>query len=256
MMRRWIVHTMLWMGLAVLVPSAHAQPDAARTAFEAGNVRYEAGAYDAALARYRQALDSGYASGALYHNMGNAYFRLDSLGQAVRYYEKARLLLPTDRRLEHNLAIARSRVTDAVPRLPTSPWATWWHRLAARLGAWGFFAAGLLGCGVGLALAAHRIWTGTRAPWHRRTMAVALLVGGLLLAAAFAASLEPRLDRRVVVLAEAIPLREAADDGAASARMLYEGTVLDVLAAQDDWLRVRLSNGATGWVAAPATGAI
>jgi tetratricopeptide (TPR) repeat protein len=243
-------------GLTTLATPARAQPDAVRTDFEAGNAQYQEGNYEAALARYRQALDSGYASGALYHNMGNTYFRLDSLGQAIRYYEKAHLLLPTDRRLEHNLAIARSRVTDAVPRLPTAPWATWWHRLTARLGAWGFFAAGLLGCAVGVALAAHRIWTGTRAPWHRRTMAGALLVGGLLLAAAFAASLEPQLDRRVVVLAEAMPLREAADDGAPPTRTLYEGTVLDVLAAQDDWLRVRLPSGATGWIATSATGAI
>jgi SH3-like domain-containing protein len=87
-------------------------------------------------------------------------------------------------------------------------------------------------------------------------MAAALLVGALLMGVAFAASLEPDLDRRVVVLAEATPLRVDADGSAAPAQTLHEGTVLDVLATQDAWLRVQVPDGTTGWVAAPATGAI
>lgn len=258
-MRRRVALVVLWWGLVAMGASwlpAYAQQREARTFFEQGNAQYEAGDYSEAVRQYQRALASGYASGALYHNMGNAYFRLDSLGQAIRYYEKAHRLLPADRHLRHNLAIARSRTVDDFPRPPTPVWEQWWYRVLPHIGAWGLFLAGLISFSLGLGLAARRIWTGTQTPWARRGMAAALLLGGMLLAAAFGASLDAQLNQRVVVIAEETPLREAATAEASPALTVHEGTVLDVLSAQDAWLRVQLPNGRTGWVAAPATAAI
>ena len=240
----------------LLASPAHAQRSDAHAFFEQGNALYEEGRYEEALLRYEQARTSGYVSGALYHNMGNAYFRLDSLGQAIRYYERARRLLPGDRHLRHNLAIARSRTADDFPRSPTPFWEPWWHRLTAHVGAWGFFAAGFVLCCLGAGLLAHRIWTGTQAPWRRRAMVAILLLGVLLLGTAFAASLEPRLTRRAVILAETAPLRERPDASAAPTLTLHEGTVVDVRTARADWLQVELPDGTTGWITAPATAEI
>ncbi len=228
-------------------PAAAQLPEAARR-FDEGNRHYGAGAYQDALHAYEQALAAGYASGALYYNMGNAYFRLDELGQAIRYYEKARRLMPDDPLLRHNLEITRSRIEAPFSTLPTPLWVTWWRRYVVRLGAWPFFVAGLLGYGLAAALVGYRIWTGTRNAWHRRALSASLLLGLLLLAIAFAAALDRTSGRQAVVVAGRAALHETPTDEAPATLDVPEGIVLDVLHRQDAWMEVRLPNGVTGWI--------
>ncbi len=235
---------------ALPAPNAVAQLSEAARAFDAGNQHYAEGAYQEALAAYERALENGYAGGALYYNMGNAYYRLDELGQAIRYYEKARRFIPDDPQLLHNLEIARAQINAPFSSLPTPFWVTWWKRYVVRTGAMAFFIAGLLFYGVAALLLGHRTWTGTRNPWHRRTLSVTLIVGLLLLGTAFAASLDRSLDRQAVVVADQTVLHNAPQDEAASDLDIHEGILLDVLDQQDGWLEVRLPNGVTGWIQA------
>lgn len=189
-------------------------------------------------------------SGALYYNMGNAYFRLDQLGQAIRYYEKARRLIPENAELQHNLKVARSQVATPISSLPTPVWETWWDRFVLRVGAFPFFVAGLLFYALAAALVGHRIWSGMRNPWLRRALSASVILGVVLLAIAFAASLNPTLDQRAVVVADTAALREAPADTAATELDVPEGVLVDVLQRQDTWLEVRLPNGVTGWIQA------
>ncbi len=231
-------------------PDARAQVSEAARAFDAGNQHYADGAYQEALAAYQQALDKGYDGGALYYNMGNAYYRLDELGQAIRHYEKARRFIPDDAQLLHNLEIARSQINAPFSSLPTPFWVTWWKRYVVRAGAMPFFIAGLLFYAAAALLLGHRIWTGTRNPWHRRALSVSLVLGLLLLSTAFGASLDRSLDRQAVVIADQTALRNAPQKEAFSNLDIHEGILLDVLGQQDGWLEVRLPNGVTGWIQA------
>ena len=134
------------------------------------------------------------------------------------YYEKARRFIPDDPKLLHNLEIARAKINAPFSSLPTPFWVTWWKRYVVRMDAMVFFIAGLLFYGVAALLLGHRTWTGTRNPWHRRTLSVTLIVGLLLLGMAFAASLDRSLDRRAVVVADQTALHNAPQDEAASDR--------------------------------------
>lgn len=216
--------------------------------FDEGNRRYQAGDYRGALSAYEAVLAAGYASGPLYFNMGNAYYRLDEIGQAIRHYERARRLMPERPELIHNLQIARSRTRDQISRLPTPVWTQWWHTLVGTVGARGLFTLGLLCYLVAMGLLGHRVWTGTRTPWHRRGLAASLFVGLILLTMAFGASLDRSAFRQAVVTADAVALRLNPSPDAASEMDIHEGIVLDVLEEQDGWVEVRLPNGITGWL--------
>ena len=243
----------LILATALLVPNAAAQMSEAAQQFDLGNQHYEQGAYQNALEAYEQALASGYASGALYYNMGNAYYRLDELGQAIRHYEKARRLIPDDPQLLHNLEIARSRINAPFSTLPTPIWVTWWKRYVVQTGALPFFVVGLIFYGIAAVLIGHRIWTGTRNPWHRRALSASLILGVLLLGTAFVASLDRTLDRQAVVIVDQVTLRNAPQNDAPSELDLHEGVLLDVLDQEEGWLEVRLPNGVTGWIEAGTT---
>lgn len=232
----------------LLVLPARAQVAAAVRAFDEGNGRYVAGEYAEAVAAYETALAAGFASGALYFNMGNAYYRLDQVGQAIRYYEKARRVMPDQAELQHNLAIAQARTVDRFSQLPTPFWTRWWHGLVRVAGAGGLFALGLVLYLAAAVLVAQRIRTGTRNAWHRRALSLSLLCGLVLLTAAFGASLERTLLRQAVVVTDVTPLRATPAPGADALLELHEGLVLDVLQDDGAWVEVRLPNGTAGWL--------
>ena len=81
--------------------SARAQDVDAVRLFDEGTAALMDGQFQDALRSFTAAEQSGWASGALFYNTGLAYYRLDELGQAIRYLEKARLLNPEDPRIEN-----------------------------------------------------------------------------------------------------------------------------------------------------------
>ena len=188
--------------------------------------------------------------------MGNTYYRLDELGQAIRHYEKARHLIPDDPQLLHNLEIVRSQINAPFSTLPTPFWVTWWKRYVVQTGAMAFFIGGLLFYLMAAVLLGHRIWTRTRNAWHRRALSASMILGLLFLITAFGASLDRLLDRQAIVITDQTALREAPQNDAASDLDIHEGVLLDVLDQQDGWLEVRLPNGVSGWILADAVGEI
>ena len=242
------------LGLLLLAPTSWAQERDAAALFQLGNERYAGGDYEAALEAYRQAEATGYVSGPLLYNMGNAYYRLGAWGQAIRYYEKARRLLPGSDNLRHNLELARAEAD--VPASPASVWGTWSQRLAADVGAGTLFGLGLLFYLAAAGLAGYRLWTGRRSAWQRRGLAVALALGLLLIGLAYAADVGTAADRRAVVVAEEAAVRAAPSVRAAAEADVREGLVLDVLRRRPGWFKVRLSDGTEGWVEAERLGEV
>ena len=81
-------------------------------AVAATNALYESGRYVEAALVYEQLIDRGYESGALYYNLGNAYFKQGDLGRAILNYRRAEKLYPRDADIRANLKIARDQRAD------------------------------------------------------------------------------------------------------------------------------------------------
>lgn len=79
-------------------------------AFKSANERYAAGDYEGAIRDYRSILDTGLKSGNLYYNTANALMKGGKLGEAILYYERARLLMPRDGDILSNHKYAKSRM--------------------------------------------------------------------------------------------------------------------------------------------------
>ena len=56
--------------------------------FVTANERYNAGDFSLAIEKYHEILINGNHSSDLYFNLGNAYYKVDSLASAIYYYEK------------------------------------------------------------------------------------------------------------------------------------------------------------------------
>ncbi len=80
------------------------------------------GDYHEAAALLESVATDGYRNGAVYYNLGNAYFRAGEYGRAIASYRKAQPFRPRDLYLEANL---RQALSIAPGRLPEAP-APWW----------------------------------------------------------------------------------------------------------------------------------
>lgn len=100
---------------AVLLRPAFAESQKGRDPhklFYEANAYYEKQDYAKAVETYIKILDMGFESGNLYYNIGNSFFKLDKIGYAVLYYERAKILIPGDKDLKSNLEYVRSLVED------------------------------------------------------------------------------------------------------------------------------------------------
>lgn len=229
---------------------ASAQSDlaTAERAYEDGLAAYYDGNYQAALDSFLAALDTGYRSGSLLYNIGNTYFRLNQLGMAVVYYERARMLMPTDELLNHSARVAQRKTKNHFNTIPRPFWGKWWDAVVARIGPVWMYFVGLCFYLTAAVFLGVRIWTGSRNDWLRRGIALCLVAGLPFLGAAFVASHDQATHRLAVVIELQADLREAPSDGAATGTRVYEGLVVDLLGRQDEWVRVGLPDGTTGWL--------
>lgn len=69
--------------------------------------------YEEALQLYLQAAQNG-ADDNLLYNIGNSYYRLNQLGKAVLYYERALKLNPTNNDAKQNLEFVNTKTIDEI----------------------------------------------------------------------------------------------------------------------------------------------
>jgi tetratricopeptide (TPR) repeat protein len=237
--------------MGFLCTPARAQPDSLTHRFRNAHQAYAQGQYARAVDLYQRLLNSDRESKALYYNLGNAYARLEEWGEAIRYYEKARQLRPSDARVEHSLEQVRRRAGVYVPgRTPPQGLGGIvrdWSPLAIFWGGWALLVVGLAAAwGWGRS----SVWKALRSPsvWGPIT------AGLLSMAVAFGVAFVQSQDYRAVVIADQAPLHATPTTEAVSDTTLPEGALLEVRSRRAQWTEVRLHDGTTGWISSKALG--
>ena len=261
--------------LLISVPIQAQPADSIRALWQEGTQAYAQGRYQQATEAYQQVVTAGFESGALHYNIGNAYYRLGEMGEAVQHYEKAKRFRPGDARIEHNLDMVRSQFDTLNGAVPAPTWLRmlsgwsipglfWVGLIAYTTGflAWSWFRSSLRLSGA----------SSTASSAARPLSLVAAGAGLLLILLAGAADYAQTLDRRAVVLVEQASLQAEPDAGAnpaadvetdaepgagpADGTTLIEGTIVRLHTTRSGWTRVTVPNGGTGWLPTSAIGGI
>ena len=219
--------------------------------FEEANQLYQQGDYQGALDHYQQVLADGWEASALYYNVGNAYFKLGHLGQAILFYERAHRLAPRDADVRANLQLARSLTTDDITPLPGF-WpfqvAAWWVGLLPRPALVLVVTLSYLATMTCLVLLVARVRPSLTV-WTRR-----LAVTGAVVTVVFGVNLAVRelgigRAQEAIVLAQEVKVQSApTDDASLQIFTIHEGTKVRIDRASDEWLEVALEDGKVGWV--------
>lgn len=217
--------------------------------FEEGNKAYEAGNYTEAFNLY-DSLATEYRSFELCYNAGNAAFRAGNLGQSILYYERARKIDPSNDDLMVNLAIANERVADRIESLPSLGVEDLFSTLTAssKLSMWTWTSLALNL--IGFLLLAGFLFSSKKA--LRKVLlstGIALIVVGLTSygMARLTWSRVEASTKAVIVQAKA-DVKTSPSNNESNAFILHEGTLVLIQQESDEWVEVRLANGAVGWL--------
>lgn len=208
-------------------------------AFENGKLAYQKGAYARSAEHFRRAEKMGLKSAALYYNLGNAYYELEDWGRARASYEKARLLIPRSKNLQHNLALLAAQLSGEDHS--ESSWAKLarlftLNELAGTTALFYWVAAALV---VAWSRRRHEWMLWTAASLACLALFVAVLLGWRLLTPARAAVIAPR------VVVKNGPGREFTDS-----LTLTAGKLVTVEEERGDWRRVVAIGRVPGWLRA------
>ncbi|MBD3166200.1 tetratricopeptide repeat protein [bacterium] len=248
-----VLRLSVFIGFALFFGCVFAQAAAIDELASEGDQAYREGDYQHAIQAWTRVLESGYVSGALYFNLGNAYYKTGELGRAILFYERALNEMPHSSDVRHNLELARARTVDRIeepPRLPiwnwldaardwiapsTLAWSAW---VTATLAAVFFALSLLLRANYRVYLAARNLALGTGVLF--------LLMLGLL-GLRFVADQRPP---HAVIMTDKVVVRAAPDAKARELFHLHEGTKVTVVKTLEGYHEVKLVDDRQGWLPA------
>jgi len=241
---------MIGQAYSLSAQSAESDPPTEEELLEEAAKLYNLERYDEAAALYEQILRNGRHSAGLYFNLGNTHYKMGRLGPSIFYYEKALLLRPGDKEVQQNLRFARQMRIDDIEELPE----TFGQRVSsAFLQAFHFDTwAWLAVFSVFIASAFYIVYfVSERSRQKRLYFALGAIAGFffvLCLSASIGSYNQYVREQPAILFADSVALTGAPNDRSEILFELHEGTKVFVLDQLDEWAKVRLQNGLTGWL--------
>ena len=244
------IKNIICIAILVLTSVLTAQAQNVDTLFSRGNTAYKNGDYETAAASYQTILSAGYHSAELYNNLGNAYYRLGYIAPTILAYERAALLDPSDKDIEHNLTMARRKTTDNIVPLDASLTSRVWEAMVSMFTAstWGVITIVCLWiAGILFVLFLYGGNVGVR-----RT-SFYLFIISIVLSGIFYAMNRSAHDRTndcpyAILTATNVTVKSEPSDVGGDAFSIHEGAKFAIEETLDDWYKIRLADGKTGWL--------
>lgn len=221
--------------------------------WNAANMAYSEGRWEAAVADYSMIADMGLESAALYCNTGNAYAKNGNVPMAILYYERALKVDPSYEDAQFNLALMNSRIQDRIDPVPEFFLKKWMNDVSYLMDsdAWAVLSLVLLGAMLAMLL----LFLLSQSVAGRRTgffVALALLVM-MSFSIGFSMSqkraymnADKAIVVRPVVSVKSSPSSEASKD----LFVLHEGTKVRIVDQVGSWNNIELADGRRGWLPA------
>ena len=222
------------------------------------NKFYQEGQFEQAVQIYQKILGQGFESGAIYYNLGNAYFKSGKLGYAIYCYEKGLKLEPNDEDLSYNLRIAQARTFDKITELPKLFIIAWWEGLVTALStsAWSFIVI-LVFWILLISIAVYffsRNSNFQRISFFSSSISFAVLIVAVVL-------LFARVNREAatnygILLQQTYSVKVSPDVKGSDAFVIHEGIKFSIEDHVNDWVKIRLIDGKIGWIQKSVMGQI
>ncbi len=218
--------------------------------FEKANQAYHNGSFQEAANLYEQIQKNGYESAALYYNLGNSYFKLNKLPEAIISYERAKRLAPHDEDILYNLRLANLRIIDKIDPIPQFFLIEWWKSLTSRMSSGGWALLGILAFWC-LAIAVGTLVVSRSGILQRLALFVGfmmLIIGLLSVVSGYQRMQAEQSDQAGILTAPSVSVKSAPDAQSTDLFIIHEGVKVEFLDTVGDWKKIKLADGKVGWL--------
>jgi tetratricopeptide (TPR) repeat protein len=233
----------------LFAPGAFSQ-DTGTGKFNQGVTYFSAGTYKEALQAWTEVYNTGYRSANLCYNIGNAYFKLNNIPQAVLFYERASLLKPADEDINYNLQIARTLTVDRFQEIPELFFVKWYNFVSLVLSSNMWARISVISFILSLLFLSLYIYS---SKYRQKVLGFWLAVTFFVLtASSFVFSSRNKYlvydSHRAIITTPVVSGKSSPDNSGTDLFVLHEGTKVTVEDSVGEWLEIRLSDGNKGWV--------
>jgi len=237
--------------LLILIPVV-IQAQSLDSLFIKANNLYKEAQYQKAIDIYQSIENKGFNSKELYYNLGNAHYKLKDVAASIYNYEKALQINPNDKDVLFNLNLANKMTIDNIEVLPKTfmqkiDYAVI-HKFTYNSWAWIAVMASILTCLLFLAY-----YFGTSPNLKKVYFTTSLLSVVVLITSVIFAFKENKFDKthkEAIVFSVSMQVKNAPTLDSDVLFELHEGTKVMVLESVDNWEKIKIADGKTGWVIA------
>lgn len=230
--------------------TSQAQNAMVDTLFSKANSLYSQNEYEEAITIYQKINSDGFVSAGLYYNLGNAYFKSNKIALAILYYEKALLLKPADKDIQHNLEYAKTFITDKIEAIPEVFYVRWYkilinlfpHDTWAIVSVTAFF----------LFLILLMVYLFSKNISLKKIGFFAGLFALLISLLTFIFShqrhqiiLDPGT---AIIIAPTVSVKSSPDESGTDLFILHEGTKVSIEDELGNWREIEIADGSKGWM--------
>lgn len=222
----------------------------ANTIFNKANEEYKKNNFQASAQLYESILKQGYSEVEIYYNLGNSYFRLKKIPQAILNYERALKIAPDDDDIRTNLIIANLKVVDKIEPLPKFFLNDWLDSISEALNSsyWAWIAV----ISIWLAFTFFAIYYISWSVLLKKSFfGLSMIFALVLLLSLFFAHKEyinENSKNQAIIFSPSVYVKSSPDIKSADLFILHEGTKLTILDEVAEWEKIRLVNGNIGWI--------
>jgi hypothetical protein len=220
--------------------------------FKQANDLYNSGYYKEAIGQYDSILASNQHSAELYFNLANCYYKLNEVGPSIFYYEKALQLAPDDLDILNNLGYAQKMTIDAIQEVPESGVSKLLNKTLNSLSVdgWAIRCVGLVFLFVVLFLGYYLSYSEAKKRLFFVSSNVVLIILFVSLGLLFKKDSLDSNTHPAIIFVKETEIKTEPNLRSETSFTLHEGTkVLVIDDYNNDWSKIKLMNGETGWMA-------
>ena len=218
--------------------------------FDEATTAYNSGEYEKAIELYTDILDNGEHSTAVYYNLGNSFYKLNKIAESIYYYEKALLLSPDDEEVKTNLSYAQNMTLDAIDTMPETGLSKLYKSITGKLtfDQWAYIAIAFMFLFVLLYILFYYANLSIAKRWSFIGSILALFICIVAIVFAYIQRRDFKDLQPAIIFAEESSIKSEPNASSQQIFVIHAGTKVNVLDQLDEWNKIKLADGKTGWI--------
>jgi tetratricopeptide (TPR) repeat protein len=238
-----LIFVLLFAARAVSQESVMERFDKGVTFFSAGNIKE-------ALQIWTDIYNTGYHSASLNYNIGNAYFKLNDIPDAILFFERAYLLSPADEDINYNIQIARTLIVDRFREIPEIFFVRWYNFVSLLLSSNTWAITSLVSFLLCLSFLSLYIYS---AQYRNKVIGFwfaifFIIISGSSLAFTLRNKSLVNDSHKAIISSPLVNGKSSPDASGTDLFVLHDGTKVTIEDEVGEWFEIRLSDGNKGWV--------